>query len=159
MGNIDFTLKPTSIKSMALQERPREKLLQKGRAGLTDAELLAILIGSGTRQYTALDIGRNLLQSVEYDLRQLGRLTAQELCKFEGLGEAKAVSIVSALELGRRRMCAPQTQPRSQPGLLQWPLPFHQTGARKGGWRRRRRRRRRKHPPTPRPLLPRPAPT
>ncbi len=108
MGKVDITLERIPIKSLALQERPREKLLHKGRAGLTDAELLAILIGSGTKQLTALDIGRNLLKSVDYDLRQLGRLTAQELCKFEGLGEAKAVAIVSALELGRRRMCAPQ---------------------------------------------------
>lgn len=95
------------LHSWALHEKPREKLLHKGRTGLTDTELLAILIGSGTKRQSAVDISRKLLATVSHDLRQLGRLTAQELCKFEGIGQAKAVAIVSALELGRRRMCAP----------------------------------------------------
>jgi len=95
----------TSIKISALAEedRPREKLLLQGRAALTDAELIAILIGSGTKHTSAVDLARNILSSVDHDLGQLAKMTVKDLQKFKGIGEAKAISIVSALELGRRR--------------------------------------------------------
>ncbi|NVJ86292.1 MAG: DNA repair protein RadC [Algoriphagus sp.] len=95
----------TSIKISQLAEadRPREKLLLKGKTALTDAELIAILIGSGTPSLSAVDLSRHILASVNHDLAALARMTIQDLKKFKGIGEAKAISIVSALELGRRR--------------------------------------------------------
>ncbi|MCS5491712.1 RadC family protein [Algoriphagus limi] len=99
---MDFS---TSIKISQLSEedRPREKLLLKGKTALTDAELIAILIGSGTPSLSAVDLSRHILASVNHDLAALARLSVQDLKKFKGIGEAKAISIVSALELGRRR--------------------------------------------------------
>lgn len=91
------------IKSWAEDDRPREKLLQKGCGALSDAELIAILIGSGSRRNTALDLAKQILSSTENNLTQLGRLGVQELTRFKGMGEAKAVAIISALELGKRR--------------------------------------------------------
>ncbi|WP_143962195.1 RadC family protein [Litoribacter populi] len=95
----------SSIKISALAEddRPREKLLLKGKAVLSDAELIAILIGSGTRYMSAVDLSRCILASVDNDLARLARMSVKDLQKFKGIGEAKAISIVSALELGRRR--------------------------------------------------------
>ncbi|MFC3878580.1 DNA repair protein RadC [Algoriphagus namhaensis] len=95
----------TSIKisQLAEEDRPREKLLLKGKAVLTDAELIAILIGSGTPAMSAVDLSRLILQSVDHDLSRLSRLSIQDLKKFKGIGEAKAISIVAAMELGRRR--------------------------------------------------------
>lgn len=94
-----------SIKMSALAEedRPREKLLQKGKGALTDAELIAILIGSGTRSLSAVDLSRQILSSIGNDLSALARLSVKDLQRFKGIGEAKAISIVSAMELGRRR--------------------------------------------------------
>lgn len=92
-----------TIKSWAEEDRPREKLLSLGRRSLTDAELVAILIGSGSRQETAVELSKRILHSLENDLDKLGRLSVSELSKFKGIGEAKAISIISALELGRRR--------------------------------------------------------
>ena len=91
------------IKSWAEDDRPREKLLLKGRAALSDAELIAILIGSGTTSLTAVDVGKKIMNGVGNDLNALAKLTVKELTKFPGIGEAKAITIVSALELGRRR--------------------------------------------------------
>lgn len=91
------------IKDWAEEDRPREKLLQKGKSVLTEAELLGILVHSGTRRLTALDIARMILGSVGNDLHQLSKLNVQELSRFSGIGEARAVTIVAALELGRRR--------------------------------------------------------
>lgn len=95
----------TSIKISQLSEedRPREKLLLKGKSALTDAELIAILIGSGTAAMSAVDLSRHILASVSHDLKNLARLSIQDLKKFKGIGEAKAISIIAALELGRRR--------------------------------------------------------
>jgi DNA repair protein radc len=95
----------TSIKiaQLAEEDRPREKLLLKGKSALTDAELIAILIGSGTPSISAVDLSKHILSSVNHDLSALARLTIQDLKKFKGIGEAKAISIVSAMELGRRR--------------------------------------------------------
>lgn len=92
-----------TIKSWAEEDRPREKLLSQGRRNLTDAELIAILIGSGNREETAVELSRRILHSLENDLEKLGRLSVNELSKFKGIGEAKAISIIAALELGRRR--------------------------------------------------------
>lgn len=91
------------IREWSLSDRPREKLLEQGRRALTDAELLAILIGSGTSKETAVDLCRRILASVEYDLFRLSRLEVSELMEFKGIGAAKAITIVAALELGRRR--------------------------------------------------------
>ncbi|MBS9524961.1 DNA repair protein RadC [Litoribacter ruber] len=91
------------ISALAEDERPREKLLLKGRAALSDAELIAILIGSGTRFMSAVDLSRVILSNVDNDLARLARMSIKDLQKFKGIGEAKAISIVSAMELGRRR--------------------------------------------------------
>ncbi|GMQ29076.1 RadC family protein [Algoriphagus confluentis] len=93
----------TKISELAEEDRPREKLLLKGRSALTDAELIAILIGSGTRTMSAVDLSRMILRNVNHDLSALARLSVKDLMKFKGIGEAKAISIVSAMELGRRR--------------------------------------------------------
>jgi DNA repair protein RadC len=95
----------TSIKifELAEEDRPREKLLLKGKAALSDAELIAILIGTGTAACSAVDLARMLLASVGNNLGAVARMSVSDLCKFKGIGEAKAISIISALELGRRR--------------------------------------------------------
>jgi DNA repair protein RadC len=97
--------KSTSIKiyELAEEDRPREKLLLKGKSTLSDAELIAILIGTGTAACSAVDLSRMLLASVGYNLATVARMSVSDLCKFKGIGEAKAISIISALELGRRR--------------------------------------------------------
>lgn len=92
-----------TIKSWAEEDRPREKLSQKGRRVLSDAELIAILIGSGNRAETAVELSKRILHSCQNDLNLLGKLSIQDLSKFKGIGEAKAISIIAALELGRRR--------------------------------------------------------
>ncbi len=92
-----------SIKSWNEDDRPREKLLLKGKSALSDAELIAILIGSGNREESAVDLSRRVLSSVENNLNELGRLSISELVKFKGIGEAKSISIIAALELGKRR--------------------------------------------------------
>jgi len=95
----------TSIKifELAEEDRPREKLLLKGKAALSDAELIAILIGTGTAACSAVDLSRMLLASVGNHLAAVARMSISDLTKFKGIGEAKAISIISALELGRRR--------------------------------------------------------
>lgn len=95
--------KKYSIKSWALDDRPREKLLLKGILSLSDAELIAILLGSGNREETAVDLAKRILNSVDNNIQKLARLSIEELMKFKGVGEAKAISIVTALELGKRR--------------------------------------------------------
>tara|TARA_R110000868_G_scaffold34211_2_gene123627 strand:- start:934 stop:1632 length:699 start_codon:yes stop_codon:yes gene_type:complete len=92
-----------AIKSWAEDDRPREKFSSKGRSALSDAELIAILIGSGNRQESAVDLSKRILNSVEGNLNQLARLTLQDLMAFKGIGEAKAISIATALEIGKRR--------------------------------------------------------
>lgn len=91
------------IKSWAEEDRPREKLLQKGRAALSDAELMAILLGSGTAKLSAVDVAKLVLSAAGNDLNQLARFSVKELMRQKGIGEAKAITIVAALELGRRR--------------------------------------------------------
>lgn len=92
-----------NIKSWAAEDRPREKLVLKGKAALSDAELIAILLGTGTSKLSAVDLAKNILQAVNNDLNELARLTVKDLMKVKGIGEAKAITIISALELGRRR--------------------------------------------------------
>ena len=91
------------IKSWAEEDRPREKLMEKGRHVLTEAELIAILIGSGSRDETAVELSKRILASVGNNLNDLGKLGVSELVKFKGIGEAKAISVMAAMELGRRR--------------------------------------------------------
>jgi DNA repair protein RadC len=91
------------ILSWAEEDRPREKLLLKGKSSLSDAELIGILLGSGTVSMSAVDVAKQILSSVNNNLHQLAKLTVKDLEKFKGIGEAKAITIVSALELGRRR--------------------------------------------------------
>ncbi len=97
--------KPTSfsIKNWSDDDKPREKLLQKGRSVLSDAELIAILIGSGSRNESAVALSKKILASVDNNLNELGKLSIKQLQQFKGIGEAKAVSIAAALEVGRRR--------------------------------------------------------
>lgn len=91
------------IKSWAEADRPREKLLLKGKAALSDAELLAIILGSGNESETAVDVAKKLLHSVENSLVELGKKDINALKKFKGIGDAKAISIIATMELGRRR--------------------------------------------------------
>jgi DNA repair protein RadC len=95
-----------SIKQWAEDDRPREKLLAKGKAALSDAELIAILIGSGNSSESAVELSRRILQTAADNLVELSRMSVSDLIKFKGIGEAKAISIVAALELGRRRRSA-----------------------------------------------------
>ncbi len=92
-----------NILSWAEEDRPREKLLLKGKAALSDAELIAILIGSGTRSISAVDVAKIILSEADNNLNNLAKFSVKDLKKTKGIGEAKAISIVSALELGRRR--------------------------------------------------------
>ncbi len=93
----------TPINQWAEDDRPREKFLLKGKAALSDSELLAILIGSGSRNESAVQLCQRILFSTNNNLNQLGKLSIQQLTEFKGIGEAKAISIAAALELGRRR--------------------------------------------------------
>jgi DNA repair protein RadC len=91
------------IRSWSEGDKPREKLMLKGKSALSDAELIAILIGSGSRSESAVDLSKRILASVANNLSALGKMSISQLMKFKGIGEAKAISIVGALELGRRR--------------------------------------------------------
>jgi DNA repair protein RadC len=91
------------IREWAESDRPREKLLEHGRRSVSDAELLAILIGSGSKDETAVELCKRLLNSVNNNLFNLSKLEVNDLCLFKGIGEAKAVTIIAALEIGRRR--------------------------------------------------------
>ncbi|WP_348799394.1 RadC family protein [Flavobacterium adhaerens] len=84
-------------------DKPREKLMLKGKSVLSDAELIAILIGSGSRNESAVDLSKRILASVDNNLNALGKLSLTQLTNFKGIGEAKAISIIAATELGRRR--------------------------------------------------------
>ena len=92
-----------SIKNLATDDRPREKLVQQGRSSLSNAEILAILIGSGTREKSAIQLCQEILADSENNINILAKKSVNDLMKFKGIGEAKAISIVAALELGRRR--------------------------------------------------------
>lgn len=102
----------TSIKNWAEDDRPREKMLTKGTEALSNAELLAILINNGTKNASAVEVCKSLLQEVGNDLRRLGKLSVKEILKLKvkGIGEAKAVTIAAALELGIRRDASEKKQ-------------------------------------------------
>lgn len=95
--------KPLTIKDWSAEDRPREKLLLKGKSVLSDAELIAILLGTGTASVSAVDLGKKLLQNTSHNLDELAQLSVKDLMKVKGIGEAKAITIVAAMELGRRR--------------------------------------------------------
>jgi DNA repair protein RadC len=91
------------ITNWSEDDKPREKLMLKGKSVLSDAELIAILIGSGSRNESAVDLSKKILKSVDNNLNALGKLSIGQLILFKGIGEAKAISIIAAMELGRRR--------------------------------------------------------
>lgn len=91
------------ITNWSEDDKPREKLMLKGKSALSDAELIAILIGSGNRNESAVDLSKRILSSVDNNLNALGKLSISQLMNFKGIGEAKAISIIAAMEVGRRR--------------------------------------------------------
>lgn len=101
------TSKSFSIKNWSEDDRPREKLIHKGKSSLSDAELLAILIGSGNREESAVELCKKILHSSENSLHKLAKFNLKQLQEFKGIGEAKAISILAALELGKRRAAEP----------------------------------------------------
>lgn len=92
-----------TIKDWAVEDRPREKLVKKGVQSLSDAEIIALLIGSGTKNESAVELSKKVLKSANNNLNELGKLNISDLTKMKGIGEAKAITILAALELGRRR--------------------------------------------------------
>ena len=92
-----------ALTQWAVEERPREKGLANGVQQLSDTELIAILLRSGTRNMTAVELARQLLSQVDHNLQELGKLAVHDLLKQKGIGPAKAISLLAALELGRRR--------------------------------------------------------
>jgi len=101
--NYPETIKKQTIKQWAEDDRPREKMLLKGRAALSDAELLAILISSGNKEHSALELGKIIMDNAGNNLVELGRMSINDFIKIRGIGEARAIAISAALELGRRR--------------------------------------------------------
>lgn len=99
-----------SIRNWAVEDRPREKLMAKGIQSLSDSELIAILIGSGTRKISAVELARQILNKAGNNLDKLGRLSVSDLKQLKGIGKARAIAIVAALELGRRRKVADSTE-------------------------------------------------
>ncbi len=104
------------ITHWSVEERPREKLIHQGPLNLSNTELVAILIGSGSPNSNAVDLSRRILQSVDFDLHRLAAMDCSDLTKFHGIGLAKAVAIVSAMELGRRRAIKESPTPRKISG-------------------------------------------
>lgn len=96
----------TSIKNWAIDDRPREKLAAKGRESLSDSELLAILINTGSGKSSAVDLAKDVLRLGENNLDELGKLSLRDMMTVKGIGEAKAITLAAALELGRRRQSA-----------------------------------------------------
>ncbi len=101
-----------NIKNWSPEDRPREKMLLKGTSALSEAELIAILIGSGTATLSAVDVAKKILQTAGNNLHELAKLSSRDLMKIKGIGMAKAITIVAALELGRRRK---DMQPEEKP--------------------------------------------
>ena len=96
--------KRLTIRDWAEDDRPREKMLRKGAHSLSDAELLAILIGSGNRDESAVELSRRIMHDCQDNINELAQLSITDLCKrFKGIGEAKAITIMAALEIGKRR--------------------------------------------------------
>lgn len=119
--------KHITIKALAEDDRPREKLVQKGRQALSDAELLAILLSSGNKNETAIQLAQRILNSNQNSINQLAKLQLNDLKKYKGVGEAKAVTILAALEIGRRRTDGlPDEKPKVQSSKNAYEL-FKQT--------------------------------
>lgn len=100
---MNYSNQNLSIKCWAEEDRPREKLLHKGKTSLSDAELIAILLGSGSRNETAVSLAKRILNSAGNNIKALAKLSIEELCQFNGIGPAKAINLIAAIELGRRR--------------------------------------------------------
>lgn len=100
---MDYLENKNSIKNWHEDDRPREKLALKGRSSLSDAELLAIIMGSGNRDESAVELAKRILNSANNNWNELAKYSIVDLCKFKGVGEAKAISIITAMEIGRRR--------------------------------------------------------
>jgi DNA repair protein RadC len=98
-----------SIKNWANDDKPREKLAQQGRTSLSNTELIAILISNGTKNKSALDLAREILQLADNDLNNLSKMSIADFCKINGVGPAKAISLIAAIELGGRRKKATQS--------------------------------------------------
>jgi len=98
-----------SIKNWSDDDKPREKLAANGRETLSNAELLGILLGNGTRSKSAVDLARDILNLAKNDLNQLAKLSVNDLCQISGIGPAKAITIIAAIELGGRRKKAEST--------------------------------------------------
>jgi DNA repair protein RadC len=107
--------KKPSIKEWAVEDRPREKMLAKGIRSLSEAEMIAILIGSGNLDESAVELSRRILASVNNNLNELGKKSSNDLCKFKGIGPAKAITIMAAMELGRRRK---ESEPDEKPKVI-----------------------------------------
>lgn len=119
--------RPPSIKKWAEDDRPREKLIEKGKNSLSNAELMAILIRSGSQYESAVDLSKRILAEADHNWNELARFSVDDLCRFKGIGPAKAISIVTALELGRRRQAQklskkPKIQHAKETFLLMHPL-------------------------------------
>jgi len=112
------------ISRWAEDDRPREKLLLKGKAQLSKAELIAILIGSGNKEESAVELSKKILNSVDNNLAELSKLGVKELCMFNGIGEAKAISIIAALEIGRRRRADDVIQKKKKLNPVRMPMMF-----------------------------------
>ncbi|NOT90944.1 RadC family protein [Ferruginibacter sp.] len=102
----NFNKPSTSIKNWAADDRPREKLLHKGSGALSNSELIAILINNGNKDKSAVDLAKDILKLGSDNLNELGKLTLKDFQQIKGIGEAKAITIAAALELGRRRQAA-----------------------------------------------------
>ncbi len=115
----------SSIKSWAEEDRPREKMLLKGREALSDAELLAILLGSGSKAESAVDLARRILNDID-NLDTLGKKPLHHLLQYKGIGNAKAITVAAALELGRRRQ---SYNPRKKDKINSSPLAYQLLGS------------------------------
>ena len=107
--------KKLSIKEWAVEDRPREKMQAKGVRSLSEAELIAILIGSGNLEESAVEVSRRIMASVNNNLNELGKKNISDLQKFKGIGPAKAITIAAAMELGRRRK---ESEPDEKPKVI-----------------------------------------
>jgi len=124
----NLTPKNLTIKQWASEDRPREKLLTKGISTLSDTELLAILLSSGTKNMTAVELAKYTLSTVNNNLNTLGKLNVDELTKINGIGQAKAVTIIAALELGKRRKVSDINQEKIASSEDVFNLFYHKIG-------------------------------
>ena len=134
---VEESISHTPIKQQAEEDRPREKLMTKGVGALTNADLLAILIGGGTKKKTAVELMQEVLGDCGNSLRNLNYMTLQDLMRYNGIGEAKALTILAAAEIGKRRMmedCQDITQFRTGADVLRFMTPHLQTLTHEKSW-------------------------